>query len=388
MKNGRFPAGTARFPFLGIVLDLPRQQPFFCRGFMRIAVWNTAFLGDSVLTLPLIRVLKAAYPETEIDYYVRGGLASLYENQPEIARVFSCNKRGSEKGLRAMLRQGREIRERGYDIWVSAHLSLRSSFMAWASRAKVRVGYSEAALSSLAYNVRTSRRFGEIPEVERLLELARALGVPQELLEDKTLCWPEIVLPQSAHDEAEKLLGELKGPTIGVHPGSVWPTKRWTAEGFAHVARRALDSGVNVVLFAGPGESEVAAEVCRLAGQDGQKGAQGGARFLDLAGRTSLLSMAAVLARLDGYVTNDSGPMHMAWALHTPVTAIFGPTEESLGFTPRGPKADVMQVDISCRPCGKHGHKVCPRGHFRCMKDIDPEAVWRNVERKLPNRQE
>ena len=131
---------------------------------MRIAVWNTAFLGDSVLTLPLIRVLKAAYPEAEIDFYVRGGLASLYEAQPEIARVFSCDKRGKEKGLAAMLRQGREIRQRGYDIWVDAHLSLRSSYMAWASGAKVRVGYREAVLSALVFTKRTSRRFKELAE--------------------------------------------------------------------------------------------------------------------------------------------------------------------------------------------------------------------------------
>ncbi|MBR5882051.1 MAG: glycosyltransferase family 9 protein, partial [Mailhella sp.] len=211
---------------------------------MRIAVWNTAFLGDSVLTLPLIRVLKAAYPHAEVDYYVRGGVAPLYEAQPEISRVFVYDKRGDAKGLRAVLKQGREIRDRAYDIWVSAHLSLRSSYMAWASGAPVRVGYTEAVLSALAYTKRTPRRFGEIPEVERLLELARALGVPQELLDDKELCWPELRLPQSAHEDAAALLACLpEGPTIGLHPGSVWPTKRWTPEGFAAILRRAIDSG-------------------------------------------------------------------------------------------------------------------------------------------------
>ena len=351
---------------------------------MRIAVWNTAFLGDSVLTVPLIRVLKAAYPDAEIDYYVRGGLASLYENQPAITRVFSCDKRGSDKGLGATLRLAREIRERGYDIWVSPHLSLRSSYMAWASGAKVRVGYSEAVLSSLAYTVRTSRRFGEIPEVERLLELARALGVPQELREDESLCWPEFVLPQSAHDEAERLLAGLPaGPTIGLHPGSVWPTKRWTPEGFAHVARRALAAGVNVVLFAGPGESDAAEKIRRFVGQEGQGGAGAQGYFLDLAGRTSLLSMSAVMARLDLLVANDSGPMHRCWSLHTPVTGVFGPTALSVGFGPRGPNASVVQIDVPCRPCGLHGHKVCPKRHFRCMKDLDPEDVWLDVESKL-----
>ena len=349
---------------------------------MRIAVWNTAFLGDSVLTLPLIRVLKAAYPDAEIDYYVRGGLTSLYEHQPEITRVFSCDKRGSDKGLGATLRQGREIRERGYDIWVSAHLSLRSSYFAWASGAKVRVGYSEAVLSSLAYTVRTSRRFGEIPEVERLLELARALGVPQSLLDDEKLCWPELVLPQSAHDEAAALLAGLpEGPVIGLHPGSVWNTKRWTPEGFAFVLRRALDSGVNVVLLEGPSEQGVNTVIRDLAGLSRDEDCPAG--FRDLSGQTSLLSMAAVLARLNCYVANDSGPMHMAWSLHTPVTTMFGPTAPELGFVPRGPLSSVIQVDVPCRPCGKHGHKVCPQGHFRCMKNIDPAVVWRDVESKL-----
>ncbi|MBQ4076800.1 MAG: glycosyltransferase family 9 protein [Mailhella sp.] len=355
---------------------------------MRIAVWNTAFLGDSVLTLPLIRVLKAAYPEAEIDFYVRGGLASLYEAQPEIARVFSCDKRGKEKGLSAMLRQGREIRRRGYDIWVGAHLSLRSSCMAWASGAKVRVGYSEATLSSFAYTKRTSRRFRELAEIERLLELAKALGVPQGLLGDRELCWPELRLPQSAHEDAAALLACLpEGPTIGLHPGSVWPTKRWTPEGFAAILRRALDSGVNAVLLAGPGEVETAAEVRRLAGLGCEDGSCSEPdNFLDLSGRTSLATLGAVLARLDGYVTNDSGPMHMAWAQHAPVTAMFGPTVLSLGFAPRGEASTVMQTDEPCRPCGLHGHKVCPQGHFRCMKNIDPEDVWRDIERKLPAR--
>ena len=357
---------------------------------MRIAVWNTAFLGDSVLTLPLIRVLKAAYPEAELDFYVRGGLVPLYEAQPEISRVFACDKRGKEKGLGAVLKQGREIRERRYDIWVDAHLSLRSSYMAWASRAPIRVGYKEAVLSSLVFTKRAPRRFGELPEIERLLELARALGVAQELLDDKALCWPELVLPQDAHEEAAALLASLpEGPTIGLHPGSVWNTKRWTPEGFAFVLRRALDSGVNAVLLAGPGETETAAEVRRLAGlgcENGDCSEPDG--FLDLSGRTPLPVLGAVLARLDGYVTNDSGPMHMAWAQHTPVTALFGPTVLSLGFAPCGETSTVMQVDVPCRPCGKHGHKACPLGHFHCMKHIDPEEVWRDVERKLPGKKD
>ena len=349
---------------------------------MRVAVWNTAFLGDSVLTLPLIRVIKAAWPQAELDFYVRGGLASLYEAQPEIAHVFACDKRGKERGLAAVLRQGRRIADTHYDVWVDAHLSLRSSYMAWASRAPVRVGYTEAALSRCVFTRRVSRRFREFQEIERLLLLAEALDIPRDVLDDESLRWPELVLPAPARAEAERLLSVLPaGRIVGLHPGSVWPTKRWTPEGFAFILRRALESGVNAVLLAGPGEEETAAEVRALAGVRADD-----AHFLDLSGKTSLLSLAAVLGRLDCYVTNDSGPMHLAWAQRVPVTALFGPTVRALGFVPRGPESTVMEADVPCRPCGLHGHKVCPKGHFDCMKNIDPEAVWRDVERKLAAR--
>lgn len=346
---------------------------------MRIAVWNTAFLGDAVLTLPLIRTLKTAYPEAEIDFYVRGGLASLFEAQPELAHVHVCDKRGKGRGLAAVLAQGREIRARRYDIWVDAHLSLRSSFMAWASRAPERVGYSEAVLSRLVFTLRTSRRFHDFQEIERLLLLAGALGIPRVILDEPGLHWPELVLPARAREEASRLLKPLGGRQIvGLHPGSVWPTKRWTPEGFAHVLSRALEHGAGVVLLAGPGEEDTARQVRELAGVDEDRDG-----FLDLSGKTSLLSLAAVLGCLDAYVTNDSGPMHLAWAQHVPVTAIFGPTVRSLGFAPRGEGSTVMEVDEACRPCGLHGHRTCPQGHFRCMKDIDPEAVWQDVLHKL-----
>ncbi len=346
---------------------------------MRIAIWNTAFLGDSVLTLPLIRVIKAAWRDADVDFYVRGGLESLYAAQPELAHVYGCYKRGKQKGPAAILAQAREVAARHYDIWVDAHLSLRSSIMAWASRARVRAGYSEAALSRLAFTVRTSRRFRELQEVERLLLLAGALGVPAPLIADENLAWPELSLPQEAHDKAAALLSSLpRGPVVGLHPGSVWPTKRWLAEGFASVLRRILDSGASAVLLAGPGEEAIACEVARIAGA-----ADGTERFLDLSGKTSLPVLAALLSRLDCYAGNDSGVLHLAWAQRVPVTAIFGPTTRSLGFWPRGEGSTVVEVDEPCRPCGLHGHSACPQGHFRCMRRVTADMVWQDIARKL-----
>ena len=133
----------------------------------RIAVWNTAFLGDAVLTLPVLQSLKQAYPEAQIDYYVRRGVASLFEAHPAISKVYEYDKRGGQKGLTSILRLGHELALRNYDLWISTHTSLRSSFLARASRAKMRIGYKEAVLGRLCYTHQVARRFNELEEVER-----------------------------------------------------------------------------------------------------------------------------------------------------------------------------------------------------------------------------
>lgn len=343
----------------------------------RIAVWNTAFLGDAVLTLPLLRVLHAAWPEAELDFYVRGGLAGLFAAQPELAHVYAYDKRGTGRGLGGFRLLGLEAASRRYDLWVDAHLSLRSSVMARLSGARRRIGYAEAALGWWMFTDTVSRQFEKRQEVERLLALLEPLNLPPALTADSLLIWPEIILPISAHQEADRLLAGLRpGPLLGVHPGSVWPTKRWTPEGFAYVMRRGLEAGANVVLLAAPEEKTAAEEVLQLSGMRGAN------RLLDLSGKTSLPGLAAVLGRLQCYVTNDSGPMHLAWAQRTPVTAIFGPTVCSLGFEPRG-NSTVIETEIPCRPCGLHGHKQCPKKHFDCMRTIDPEMVWQDVLHKL-----
>lgn len=341
----------------------------------RIAVWNTAFLGDAVLTLPLVQSLKRRYPEAHLDLYVRGGLQSLFACHPDIAAVYAHDKRSKQKGLTGSVRLAREIASRRYDLWISAHQSPRSSFFALASRAAVRIGYKSAAMASLAYTHRVDRRFSELEEVERLLELLKPL--PEGPVES----WPHLCLAPVATERAGLFFSTLTTPVLGVHPGSVWPTKRWTVEGFADMAARALLGGASVLLFAGPGEEEMAAGV--KAAVIAAVPAPAAARLHDLSGSLALPELAAHIARLDCYLTNDSGPMHLAWTQHVPVCAVFGPTVRSLGFYPRGRASSVHEAHLDCRPCGLHGHKSCPQGHHHCMTLIDHDAVWRDIKSKL-----
>ena len=341
----------------------------------RIAVWNTAFLGDAVLTLPLVQSLRLRYPHAAIDFYVRGGLAPLFAPHPDIASVFAYNKRGGD----SLTRLGRHVFSRRYDLWVSAHTSLRSALFAFASRAGMRIGYTAPALGGLFYTHRVDRQFKQREEIERLLALLQPLG------DGPVSDWPRLALAPEAACRADEFFAEREKeqgallPVLGLHPGSVWATKRWPVGYFAEIGRRALAHGAQVLVFGGPGEEEMAHELVRCINP--QKDAA--QRLHDLSGALSLPVLAAFLGRLSCYVTNDSGPMHMAWAQGTPVTALFGPTVRELGFFPRGPQSRVWEIPLSCRPCGLHGPKRCPLGHHHCMTQLEADMIWPDVSQKL-----
>ena len=164
-------------------------------------------------------------------------------------------------------------------------------------------------------------------------------------------------------------LGPSAGPILGIHPGSTWPTKCWPEDSFAEVARWALSAGAVVLLFAGPGEEALAARIARSVGDNT-------GRLVDLGGQLDIPALAAALGRVDACLTNDSGPMHLAWVQDTPLVALFGPTTRQLGFFPRGENSRVLEQSFDCRPCGLHGHKACPLKHHSCMRDITPDRVW------------
>ncbi len=341
--------------------------------FTTIGVWQTAFLGDSVLTLPLLQTLAKAWPEARIHFFVRRGFAGLYSGVPGLAGVHEFDKRGSRAGLAGAWRHGKELRRMGFDLWVSAHRSLRSAAVALAVGAPVRVGYSTPLFNRLAYTRVVDRRFGQAHEIERLNRLLIPLGVPPEIAAAEA--WPRFTPPARSKERAENFWSEsgIDGPVIGLHPGSVWPTKRWPAAHYARLLDLAVEHGLRVMVLAGPGEEAMAAQVVGEARRGRDKA------VIDLAGKLSLPDLSAYLAKLSAYVTNDSGPMHLAWAQHVPVVAMFGPTVERFGFFPRGPRSRVLEAPLDCRPCGLHGHRQCPKGHHECMTRIAPEQVWQAV---------
>lgn len=340
-------------------------------GFRRIGVWQTAFLGDAVLTLPLLQTLAAAWPGAEVHFFVRAGVEGLFAAQPGLASVRGFAKRGPDRSLAAAVRLARSLAREGFDLWISPHASARSALVAALCAAPVRVGYDRPWFNRLAYTHAVPRDFDRLEEIERLMNLVRPLGL------DPAPPPPRLVLPGPDLEAARAFRAAHPGPLLGIHPGSTWPTKQWPAESFARIMARAAARGVTVAVFGGPGPEEaLAARIIAASGAAPD-------RVLNLAGGLTLPGLAAHLGVLSACLTNDSGPMHLAWVQGTPLVALFGPTVRSLGFFPRGAASTVLELPLACRPCGLHGHRACPEGHHRCMVGLDPETVWATLAPRL-----
>lgn len=299
----------------------------------------------------------------------------LFAAQKELTGIHAFDKRGAQKGLKAAIEYGAAIGRQGFDLWISAHTSLRSATVCLASGITDRIGYDAPWYNRFVYTETVKRRFDELEEVERLMSLGRPLGMTE------TPPATGLDLPEAMIDEAQTFFKRYSGvPVLGIHPGSTWETKKWPEQNFAGIIENAVNSGYRVILFGGPEEVELADRIARKSGQE--------TRITNLAGKLNLQQLAAYILQLDLYLTNDSGPMHIAWIQGVPVLAMFGPTVRKFGFFPRGSESTVLETPqlLKCRPCGLHGGMSCPEKHHRCMTDITVDTVWSEIRKKMENR--
>jgi heptosyltransferase II len=332
----------------------------------RSLVIQTSFIGDMVLTTPLISALAR---RGVVDVVATPANAGLLANHPDVRHVYHFDKRGAHAGVGGFRTLARQAKSEGDDdVAYLAQGSLRSAALAVAAGYRERVGFDTSA-GRLFYTTRINYR-DDRHHTERLWSLACSReGVSADVLRPR-------LFPGAGEEEAvDHLLrahayaGEA---LIALAPGSVWATKRWPY--YADLARRLAERG-RVVVVGGREDSPLAQEILRATN----------GRAIDAAGALSLLGSAALIARAEVLVTNDSAPQHLASAMNTPTVSIFGPTVPAFGFGPVADHARVAGVDgLACRPCDRHGPVRCPLGHWRCMRDLviaDVETAIADVAR-------
>jgi len=315
---------------------------------------QTSFLGDSLLTLPLLRRLKESLPGARITVLTLPKNAAVFRGGAWVDDVVLDDKRGVHGGPLGAWRIAGELKRRGFDLAVIPHRSFRSALIAWLAGVPRRVGFSASAGSFLLTDAVPFAWLTH--DLERNLALARPLGGGSAPArgEERYVAPPP---PSAALRGRLAAAGVPAGARLaGIHPGAAWATKRWLPERYAELCRRLKADGLVPVLVGGPGDAALGAEIAAASGA------------ADLVGQTDLDELKALMGLLSLFVTNDSGPMHLAAASGVPVVALFGATTRELGFFPYGPGHRVIEADLACRPCGLHGAKSCPEGHFLCMR--------------------
>ena len=322
-----------------------------------VVVPQTSFLGDVVLTTPLLTAIRQRLRPRRLVVVVRPEARALVEGHPDVDAVLVDDKYGADRGMLGGLRVAARLRRERFDLAIVPHRSFRTAWVVAAAGVPRRIGFATSR-GAMFFHERVQRDPAR-HDVERNLALMEPIGGF-----DGTPALHVPVEPAAA-ERARGLVPAGDGPLVVMAPGSVWPTKRWAAEGFATLAGALVSAGARVLLVGGPDDVTVADRVVALAG----------AGVTSLAGRTDLATSIALIDRAAVLVANDSAPMHVGCARGVPVVAIFCATTPALGYGPWGPRARVVEVDLACRPCGRHGGRTCPRGTEDCMRLVEPARV-------------
>ena len=322
----------------------------------RILLIKPSSFGDIVQSLPVLAALKRTWPDAAVDWAVKPDWAELIEGHPLLHRLVLF-----PRGLPDTIRCGRWLWRQKYELVIDLQGLLRSGLYAVMTGCSARAGFADSREgSSWCYTRRVKVSAGIVHAVDRYLDLVRQLGagagetatfpLPEDIRERD---WAEKLCERAKIDAREKI--------CVLHPAARWKTKRWPTERFARLADQLIhEHGLRVILVGGADQLGTVNEVRRQMKQEA----------LNLGGATSLRQLAALLRRTNLLVTNDSGPMHLAAALGTPVVAIFGPTD------PRrvGPYGDghfVLRKAVDCSRCNRNR---CAR-EGACMKAIEVDEV-------------
>jgi heptosyltransferase-2 len=323
----------------------------------RILLVRFSSLGDVLLTTPLIRVLRARHPAATLSALTKQVWAPLLSANPHLDAVVAMAPGQSLVPLARALRAAR------FTQLLDLHGSVRTRVLRLLVPG-VWTGF-DARRRARQVLIREHRDIypDRVPVAERYFEAARDLDVAPDGEPAELFTSPAAEARAEAWLARTGLEGEQ--PLVVLAPGAAHASKRWPVRHWRRLAADLVRSGLRVAIVGGPSDRVVAAEIATSAGR----------RAASAAGELDLQASGALIRRARAVVSGDTGPMHLASAVGTPVVALFGPTVEQFGFFPYRARHTVLQRDLPCRPCSSKGGPRCPLGHHRCLEEITTNEV-------------
>jgi 3-deoxy-D-manno-octulosonic-acid transferase/heptosyltransferase-1 len=353
---------------------------------MKILIVKLSAIGDVIHTLPALTSLRRQYPDAQIDWLVEDAAADLVQGHAALSRALVWRRREFVKLLKAgrlssaarlFLSLLLEVRDTRYDLILDFQALLKSSLWIFLARGRRKAGFGQgmehSEKSPLFLNVRVPAVSMEVHALDRELMLLQALGIPG------SQAFYDLPVDEKDEEAAQRLLA-LSGlrsnqPFVAINPVAKWPTKLWAAERFRELAERLLKSGFQVVFTGSKEDRPLIDEITGALGSS----------VMRLDGQTTLKVLSAIYRSASVVVSTDTGPMHLAAAVGTPVVALFGPTAP-WRTGPYGERHVVLRAEVSCSPCFGRSCKTTEFEPMACMNRITVEQVVEAVARLAADR--
>jgi heptosyltransferase-2 len=334
-----------------------------------ILIRGVNWIGDAVMTLPALRAIRKAMPGDKISLLVKPLVAPVFEHDPSIDEILLYDERYS--GLTGKLKLSRELKRKNFTLSILLQNAFDAALIAFLAGIPRRVGFARDMRGFLLTDpIPYSNEDFTMHHIDYFLEILRRYGIEAQPSE------PWIYLTLEERLRARDRLSGLKRPIVGIPPGASYgSSKQWLPGRFAEFAEKVIkELEGSVVIYGGESEKALSEEILSLC-----RGETG--RLVSMAGETSLREMVSMVSESDLIVANDSGPMHVAYAVRTPLVALFGPTHPLLARPPVEESVSIFK-DI-CPPCYL---RKCPKEQTECMEAITTEEVFESAKKLLPSR--
>ena len=346
----------------------------------RILIRGVNWVGDAVMTMPAVRALRDNFPDSRIGLLVKQWVMELFRNDPNVDVLLEYKKEYS--GIVGKFRAARDIRRDDFECAFLLQNAIDAAIVCFLAGIPQRTGYARDGRGILlTRSISVDDKVLRLHHIEYYLNMLNRAGLSAEY----RLPW---IYPRlDDRLGARQRLSHLKRPVVGLNPGAAYGSaKRWHPERFARVAMRVISElEGSVVIFGSEKEYPISTEI--LDSMEGDIVPE--AAVLNLAGKTSLYELCDLVAECDILVSNDSGPMHICYAVGTPIVALFGSTSPELTGPPDcsfdgaefGYRFRVIRSNIECSPCFE---RKCRYGHLECMERISADTVFDAVKDLLP----
>jgi len=335
-----------------------------------ILIRGVNWVGDAVMTMPAIRAVRQAYPDAQISLLVKPSVSPLFEHDPNVDEIISYDD--GYRGLSGKIRLARQLKQGCFSRAFLLQNAFDAALISFLARIPERVGYNRDGRGMLlTRGIPFDLPAKEMHHIDYYLNLLEKAGL------DPVPSKPWIHLLPAERRAARETLQSLRRPVVALNPGAAYgSSKRWPPARFSELAVRFMqEKAAGIIILGGPKETGIAAEIeqgirllCSGAGVCGPADIQ----VMNLAGKTTLRGLAAVISEADLLITNDSGPMHIGYAVRTPLVAIFGSTSPQ-HTGPVGRDVVVLKKEVDCAPCFE---RQCRRGDLKCMEMISAEEVF------------